>query len=672
MKHSVLFLLCLSLAGAPLSANADSFSVDIEGKIQTKVKWKKLFAQMFMWNTSKLGKGAGNTPEQIRHRQQRSLYYIDETKFGADANFNDAYEWISDLSVHKTANDMHLARESAMSNQSFLTRSLYEAKRIQAALQGQTVNWADSGAGDLITMMEKNAGTSVDPASSYFVETDEGLAVQEALKDFLFIMIPGFGSHTGKEYGYAEIVEEANRRCDRKLKRPEIPQTQDGIFQTVADFQADQKCGTTAELVGFDIVHPMGTELGNSMGNNEDVANLLARWIYQLPEYYKDKKIIILGYSKGAPVIHQLVSQVRNISDSWIQRADAHDNLKLVYGKPNYAVADDSKEIGKQIHARITYLITAGGVVQGAIPADDGLKSAIEAITGVATPVQLAKYLQASGKKAFEMFGPMLASGSQLFSNILNSPMFDSAAKVLFSLTGFDMQFELQKARQSFANLDYIGVMAGIVDMSSINRVEWNMEHLNNENFAGKTIFNISILANIKDFLNPGLTDKFGPVDPPLIVPQFYKSEAKGRIAIDWRKFSLDNVFLHATSIGGFQKSVGGLFDTQVAWLDTKSMALDRRPLSDSISQEEAEKLGYDIMTPRNQLIAAQTDKVNFVDLGTLRGTHWDLSFRQFYRPDERIAKFEEIYTHAFPRKAFLTALLETLAVYDTVAQAGR
>ena len=162
-------------------------------------------------------------------------------------------------------------------------------------------------------------------------------------------------------------------------------------------------------------------------------------------------------------------------------------------------------------------------------------------------------------------------------------------------------------------------------------------------------------------------------MEPASIAPQFDKTGKLNK-----NSFSRDNAFLVGTSHDLFGRGDGGLADTQVAWLDTKSMPLDQRPLSLTLREDELVELerqytartglaslpqGFRTM-PRMELIRAVNlqqgrtmNNLNIIDLGELRGTHWDIAFRNVYKSGRN---------HLFPRKAMLTALVETLAVYSS------
>jgi hypothetical protein len=199
---------------------------------------------------------------------------------------------------------------------------------------------------------------------------------------------------------------------------------------------------------------------------------------------------------------------------------------------------------------------------------------------------------------------------------------------------------------------------------------------MNDQKIQSKTtIFNLSAIANVKDFLLPQpITNPNQPLSIPTIVPQL---TPKG---IDERKFSRDDGFLYATSLSGFRESPAGLFDAQVAWMDTKSMILDQRPLSATFKPNVIQELQRQLASqgvrlpngfenvPRNRLLAAvsnnQMKNMNFVDLGEMRGTHWDLAFEEVYKPK---TPSPTDYRHTFPRLALQESVLELLAIYETM-----
>ncbi|MCB0385162.1 MAG: hypothetical protein KDD43_07195, partial [Bdellovibrionales bacterium] len=489
-----------------------------------------------------------------------------------------------------------------------------------------------SDASGLIQGIEAKAQTAKAQADfkdglNYF-DTGLGSEVFATLSDTVMVVVPGFGSHTMKDYSYSELVKMANAYYGRPLDRPreEIQGTDQVKYEDPTVFYARNK-----KPLGFDVIHPMGYELGNSMGYNSDVAEQLAKWINRLPAEYAKKKLIFVGYSKGTPIAHHLIQE--------------HEDIRK----------------------RTKAIFTIGGVAQGAVPAQSGLNMIMDAV-GANNQDELIAKLKQGQEDFLKMAGPYLSQAAGFALSLADSP---GVQKLLGSL-GVDISAMVGDLQNFIHTQQMLEVFKGVYDMTPYTRVKWALKNLNNKELDQEdlTVFNLSVLTNVQDFLAPGGYDEFGPVLPPQVVPQFTD---KG---ILWTRFSLDNIFLHATSLGAFEEAPGGLFDTQVAWLDTKSFVLDQRPLNHSLSQKEMDDLSREMgqaispTTPRNQLIAKQDlEGLNFVDLGEIRGSHWDISFNQVYKPPKNV---KEYYEHFFPRDAYYRSILETYAVYVQLGKGGR
>jgi hypothetical protein len=224
---------------------------------------------------------------------------------------------------------------------------------------------------------------------------------------------------------------------------------------------------------------------------------------------------------------------------------------------------------------------------------------------------------------------------------------------------------------------DFRKAIDGVIDLTNYERIKWNLLHLNDTDFNQPlTVMNFSAITYPDDFFLPGpITNGPEDIDPPLLLPQF-TSQNK----IDNLMFSRDAVFLQLTSIMGFMQAPGGLFDTQVAWMDSKGMPLDKRSLAESLTDQRLATLAKEIKTAtgfdlpkgfenmsRDELLkkfnaiqGKTMNNLNFVDLGDVRANHWDISFRQVYKPETG-----KYYEHKFPRKAALTALVETIAMWS-------
>ena len=313
------------------------------------------------------------------------------------------------------------------------------------------------------------------------------------------------------------------------------------------------------------------------------------------------------------------------------------------------------------------------GVAQGSVPANTFVKTAYEKL-GINSREGLVDNLAEKLKKLETTLTQVVnLSKNLLLANSQNEYFINQAGDMVKTLLGTG-GLSLTDAEDTANVTDKRKAIEGVLDLSNYESIQWNLKNYNNQKFTKPlSVFNISMITNVKDFIRPN-AQLFTTLTPPLIVPQF-----TGQSQINYKQFSKDNVFLYLTSISGFEESVGGMFDTQVAWLDTKSMALDARPLTHSLDSTQLAMLkdrlakegvnlppGFAAM-PRKDLLKALSNEhqglsnVNFVDIGEFRGTHWDVAFEQVYKPAN---PQQEYYQHQFPRRALQASVIELLAIY--------
>ena len=528
---------------------------------------------------------------------QRSMYYSQEPT---------SYIY-NEIVNAETSRDAFHMREKLLGDFSLFEKTFLQPSQHVQAIEGVK---GHQKAVEFFGLLSAPHALATSSENASYFESQAGKAVLEHMKDYLFVVIPGFGSHTMQEFSYAYLVEEANRHYKRPLRRPRTKQGDEVFYEDPKIYYGD-----VAE-VGFDVVHPMGDELGNSMGNNVKVADFLASWIRNLPTPYKDKKLILFGYSKGSPIAHHVVQQ--------------HEDIR----------------------ARTRMIVTAAGATQGTSAARSGLEKLEE----------ISKHADGANPSIAQLS----MAGPVILEYLL--PLFTQQ-------NNFISEEQLKKWERFFDAKSLQDVMDGARSLTPYESIKWNMTNINKENFSNVTIFNISVLTNIQDMLLPGhVSPELGPELPTQLVPTLIlDTENSNTPKLVWEQFSLDNVFLYSTSVGGFENSAGGLFDTQVGWMDTKSMGIDFRPLNASLDEEEIRKLGDELgypvngKIPRKELIREQVEGLRFVDLGELRGTHWDLAFRQVYKPDKRMS--DTHYVHTFPRRSFLRALVETLTLYKIIEE---
>lgn len=587
-----------------------SGATDTKGLAQ--INWRDLFYELNYINQLRMSKNQ----DEFKNRVYNSTYYTPE-------GFNAAYKKI--ISTSQTTKEIFQKREETLGiNESYIHKmssfsQLNQSKKLVASELIQNI-------------LNTSNSSKLNEENNYF-KTPVGQSATSVLKDYVIVVVPGFGSHSIKDYTWPEILRHANAFYGRPEVRPIETIGQKNTFQTMEEFYGKNT------NVGFDVIHPMGTELGFSTGSDVDSGSALANWLVRLKKLpaYKDKRFILIGYSKGTPI-----------------------SLNAFTNHP-------------QISSSIAAIFTMAGVVQGSIPANSFIKNAYK-ISGPISKTALINKLESEYKKVATQMTNIKNWASKLLttsdSNKRYLASINDMSKVLFGMG----LIRLDNNTDEIMIADNPKTIEGINDLSNYESIQWNLKNYNNQKFKNKiSIFNISMLTNVKDFMrpNPFLQNT---LTPPLIVPQFANQNI-----LDYRYFSKDSVFLYLTSISGFEESVGGMFDTQVAWLDTKSMALDERPLTHSLDKEQLDMLNNRLKTegiilpsnfaslPRRNLLnylAVQKNgltNINFLDLGEFRGTHWDIAFEQVYKP---INPYQEYYKHQFPRRALQASVIELLAIY--------
>ncbi len=583
----------------------------------SQIDWHDLYAEINALNLRRMSLSAdpNAAKNEYFNRGENSFYF---TKAG----FNQAYRQV--MSAKTTKQAFH-ARENVLD----INRDFFE--KIRQFSQIKKLGQINPEANPLIEQLMQSINEPGLAESNNFFQSQIGKAATDILKDYVIIVVPGFGSHTIKDFTWPEIVRQANRTYGRPDVRPEVA----GPNGTKVPQPFETYYGRAAQ-VGFDVVHPMGYELGFSMGTDRESGDALALWITKLKKMkaYADKKFILIGYSKGTPIS----------MNAFVRHPDVAESIAAIF--------------------------TMSGVAQGSIPANTFVAKAYEQ-TGATSREDLITKLDQKltqsreAVEAAEKFSKNLLVASGANEQFLNRT--EGLAKAILSRGGMvntDNNREPGEQRKT---------IEGIVDMSNYESLQWNIKNYNNEKFQKPvSIFNISMVTNVKDFVRPnaGLTT----LTPPLIVPQFVGDQ------LQYSKFSKDDVFLYLTSITGFEESSGGLFDTQVAWLDTKSMALDQRPLSHSLNARQLSMMrsrlaaegvalpaGFENMK-RNELLARIAGQrggmgnVNFINLADFRGTHWDCAFEGVYKPS--LSDTQNYYKHAFPRRAMQVSIIQMLALY--------
>jgi len=633
------WLLALSLIAQP-TLSAEIIEKD-QNPQRVTADWKTLFNELFAWNIEKNNDPAKSGFETSVLKKQ-SLYYSPDS-------FNKTYKEItshvevkekdgSTKLVSKTADQVFNSREEVLSNP-----ANHEKLQSQNLSDISGMSNLSNDAKDLLGALQSQKGQ---PIQKNYFTTELGQRVMKALKDTVLIVIPGFGSHTIADYTYPELVEAANIYYGRPAVRRINPQTKkyDGD-------SAPEKFYEPKKEIMFDVLHPLGLEeLGYSTGRDVYSANHLAKWIANLPAAYQNKKLILVGYSKGAGIAHNCVAN------------------------------------HPEIRKRTRMIVTIAGVVQGAVPAESAIRTILDE-TKSTNIDQATNWIKGQPEFVSALLNPVLAPLVTVALNAQALPLVKTAMQAfLHTSIGAKVNENLQvyfgDDLRTLTTADQVDeTIKGIYDMSNYARIKWNLENMNEKVFNSPiAIFNLSDITNIKDFFLPAPPVNNQKTISPLTIPQVLSEGT-----IDHRWFSIDNLFLHLTSLMGFQQSKGGLFDTQVAWVDTKSMYLDERPLSENLTPDELKKMRSEILDvyqkntgktlpenfgslPRNSLLP-EAKSIDYVDLGEMRATHWSLAFQQVYKPAN--VEKGKYYEHTFPRQAFLTALVETLSVYALANPTG-
>ncbi|MBF0298385.1 MAG: hypothetical protein HQK51_06675, partial [Oligoflexia bacterium] len=561
-------------------------------------------------------------------------------------------------------------------------------------------------------------------ASTLATNAINGLSFQKGSKEKrkkALVLMPGFAGHTIKDYIFEEIVIDANKYFDRPAVRPLVDTKGPTV---VAAEDAQEFYGskyTSKHEKNFDILHPVGTELGNSIGanakNEEDLRKFLLslteecsiHLMYEKPtkqdecpalvlegeelhsydyngsivkEYplergasveileklelpfsqgptflnknlcemitsfgghttpapYKDTDFTLLGYSKGAPIILEMLQKYPELQE------------------------------------KVDGVITFAGVVQGASVAREILGK-IESFIG--------------GKEALKSIDKLLQTNPELLSSLLtcvdgnlstinlNFP----ALKSILERVGVKTEIIEDKITSYLKTLNFADVISGATDLTPYERIKWHLKYFNDKHFKKKMFFmNMSAINDPSIVVRPRDEDPFKPKSPSPIVPMLNDD---GSVA--WEHFSPDAAFLYLSSLAGFEGASAGLYDAQVELAHTKSLLLDNRPLSESLTKEELEKLWLDkdmqeifkqrkittieqlIKTPRNKLIpASETTNIKTIDLGEIMGHHWS-PFKQALKLPEEITK--KYAAWKFPRKAYMSALVQTMSLYNLYYQ---
>ena len=590
------------------------------------INFKLFFQQMFALEIKKEMQGAGSDPATIKNALMTYTAYTDLT-------FNQA---INQVLAANSSVEAYQLRKQIFGNEATLDKitSLSPGAAL-GALPGNR-----AAIDNYISIISANASRPIALSENFFA-SPEGINFLSAMsinratpsgQKIAFVLMPGYAAHTVRFELFPEMVSDINTMQGRPPSRPILDDSQplDTTYESPEKFYA---AGPNRPVL-FDILLPLGGELGNTVGLNADSADLFASWLNKLPAGYRDAKFILLGYSKGAPVLFE-----------FLQR---HPEFK----------------------SRVIGIVTHAGVVQGTHIARSGLEI-IDGTLGAHTIGEFIDTVRAKGvESSMNSVAPFLA---QFDLGFLKLPKLRQVARIY----GVDTPDSDANASRILDGRELRELRDGIVDLAPYTRTRFNLLYLDNSLMApGTFIFNLSAITDISSFASRRITDGAKFRETSLLTPRL---DASYRIA--FTDFSLDAWFLYLSSQQGFKLAPGGLYDTQVDLQHTKTPWLDTSPLSASLTDQELKQLwdtpgirdrmaaagitSFDTFrsTPRANLIAPQRRQgIYAFDLGEFKGHHWSLFTQAFHAP---VNLSKEYAVWQFPRKAYMRALLQTMALYN-------
>ncbi|MGE3974086.1 MAG: hypothetical protein AB7F59_06120, partial [Bdellovibrionales bacterium] len=185
----------------------------------TPVDWKTIYHVLFSWNIEKNHKLShlleSNLEKQVEFMRERSIYYNAE-------DFNISYSQIMTKAPppgQRASEAQYQERANKLSYEANSTQlKKFQDKNIFSQLTGVS-RLQSSPAAALLEKLFSEQKDRSNLDKNYF-ETSLGQAItQNYLKDVLIVVVPGFGSHTIKDYTYPELVREANAYYGRPKDR---------------------------------------------------------------------------------------------------------------------------------------------------------------------------------------------------------------------------------------------------------------------------------------------------------------------------------------------------------------------------------------------------------------------------------------------------------------------
>lgn len=573
------------------------FNQKINNPALQNVHWKLLFHQIFAANIGRYNDGQKNNLFNSKEEILKRFIYFHPK------NINESYTAIIEAgkkagkagdatAASKTENELyHEKIASELNDSAIFNQYLSDEARVQY-LDRYLPHANAMMVGPLVQSL-KGSGTA--NGGRGFWDSADGQLVDQLMRGWVMVLVPGFGSHNMDDRIFPEMAHE--------------------------------NPGT-----GFTILHPSPSDLGNTFTDDETVAVAVLRWLERVRSagiINDNTKFIFVGYSKGAPVVHEMLRQAK-------------------------AGGAGGGTIAAIIARNTYYMVTLGGVVQGTPVAGDGLS----------TLQNETNQLPDSMKEALSIFDIMnMKLTPELILSLKDQLGGFFKAIEFLGLRGDQVSNMLN--RLDGVNLN--DIIAGVEDMSTKNRTEWNLKYLNDASLGTNhpiTFMSVGAIANVDDFILPGPSDTpENRLEPPTTLPQVYF--AGGMLYPDFKKFSMDDLFLWLTSVDAFNVVSGRLFDTQVPVMDTKSPFLDKRPLQlTGISNSQV-----NLNAPRADVFSGldNAKTLDFIDLGEIRHSHW-FPIAQVFNPSNLLVNAGEVYKSPFPRSAFLASIIETIALYHALS----
>ena len=479
-------VLCLIAAIAllvrALSTRADAASVapvsDARGR---PVDWKLLFHQLFALEIRKqhgLGSGSADDERALDRLLIAYTAYL-------PASFADA---IATCAAAESSNGAYEARRRLFfdpaSRQLIADFDLRRSVGDSVAARPRVRAFLDA--------IERYRDRAVAPDESFFA-SPEGRNVVTAMagtggRKVAFVMVPGYAAHTIEYPIFEEMVVDANRHYGRPALRPVL--AADGIDLEFEDHASYYARGND-EPRTLDLLHPAGAEMGNTAGYNAETADLMYDWIRSLPPAYDDAQLILLGYSKGAPIVLELLARHPELSE------------------------------------RLLGVVSFAGVIQGTNVARTALAQADELLRGRSIGELIDQLQEEDPESLGRILSPLFA---HVDVELASWPVLADVLEV------FD--YDVAPVRKLYDRLldgrELRELLDGLHDLAPVERTRWNLLHFDDDAFRRPAfVMNLSAITDIEDFVQPLGVNDDGSAPASLLAPVLTDQGE-----LDWSRFS--------------------------------------------------------------------------------------------------------------------------------------